>query len=212
MAGLRPSFVTAVAMCESSFVPTVDSFLFCSERQKFNFYTDEKDDGFITYRGVDKVLRRAIGLMQIAPPGAVSMAMEKTNGSLEQALRYLRNPRTNAVLGSEILVNMMNMIRRNENGWNDMLKANINGNSAFDRMQKDSGIDKYEIGLMGCAALMYNMGPNNGNTEKVINAMTSVQYDGTTVTCTDGYANTGYWIDVMNEVVADGRAVLSQDT
>ena len=212
VAGLRPSFVLSVGAHESSHIPTVDSFLFCSERQKFNFYTDEKDDGFITYRGVDKVLRRAIGLMQIAPPGAVSMAMEKTNGSLEQALRYLRNPRTNAVLGSEILVNMMNMIRRNENGWNDMLKANINGNSAFDRMQKDSGIDKYEIGLMGCAALMYNMGPNNGNTEKVINAMTSVQYDGTTVTCTDGYANTGYWIDVMNEVVADGRAVLSQDT
>jgi hypothetical protein len=49
VAGLRPSFVTAVAMCGSSFVPTVDSFLFCSKRQKFNFYDDAPgDSGFVT--------------------------------------------------------------------------------------------------------------------------------------------------------------------
>lgn len=235
--GLRPAWVLGVAHCESGFCPTVDSFLFCSSRQEKNFYNDEPDDGFVTHRGVDKVLRRACGLMQIAMPGAVSMAASKlncevNNENIEAILRYLRNARTNAILGSEILLNMMNIIRRNENGYYDTLKANINSNSAFEEMEKASGIDKYEIGLIGAATLMYNMGPGNGNTERVIEAMKNVQFDknklegelmpgvgtsyaeqvsrGNAVTCTHEYSGTGYWIGIMDYVVRDGYHTLKQ--
>lgn len=222
IAGLRPSFVLSVGAHESSHIPTVDSFLFCSNRQKFNFYTSTpKDSGFVTHRGVDKVIRRAVGLMQIAPPGAIDMAASKlgcevNDENIEAILRYLRNARTNATLGAEILINMMNLIRANstydgcEDGYYNLLKSVVNGNSYFEQMEKDSGIDKYEIAMMGAAALMYNMGPYDGNTAKVINAMSEIVYDGETVTCTDPYGKTGYWVDVMNDVVADGRELLKQ--
>ncbi len=226
VAGLRPAFVMAVANCESSFIPTVDSFLFCSERQKLNFYTGAWDDGFVTTRGVDKVIRRAVGLMQIAPPGAISMAASKlgvevNNKNIEQILRYLRNPRTNATLGAEILVNMMNLIRKS---YYDDLKASVNANiTVFQQIEDATGVDKYELAMIGAATLMYNMGP--AYTDDVIAALRSVEFypdclenlkypgvgvnyaeqasRGYAVRCSDSYSGTGYWIGVMDYVAKD---------
>lgn len=226
VAGLRPAFVMAVANCESSFIPTVDSFLFCSERQKLNFYTGEWDDGFVTTRGVDKVIRRAVGLMQIAPPGAISMAASKlgvevNNQNIEQILRYLRNARTNATLGAEILVNMMNLIRQS---YYDNLKASVNANiTVFQQIEDATGVDKYELAMIGAATLMYNMGP--AYTDKVIAALRSVEFypdclenlkypgvgvnyaeqasRGYAIRCSDSYSGTGYWIGVMDYVAKD---------
>lgn len=238
VAGLRPSFVTAVAICESSLVPTVDSFLFCSKRQKFNFYDDAPgDSGFVTHRGVDKVIRRAVGLMQIAPPGAIDMAASKlgcevNDENIEAILRYLRNARTNATLGAEILQNMMTLLRSD---YYDELKASVNANLAtFQAIEDETGVDKYEIAMIGAATLMYNMGPGGGdpendianNTQKVIAALRSVEFDktklestsvgpaagidqseqisrGYAITCSDSYSATGYWIGVMDYVARD---------
>ena len=127
----------------------------------------------------------------------------------------------------------MNSIMRNQNGWYDQLKAVVNANPVFARIEAVTGVDRYEIAMIGAATLMYNMGPGNGNTEKVISAMATVEFveanlanpnlmpsvgipygeqvsKGYAIRATDSYSGTGYWIGVMDYVARQAYHLKNQ--
>lgn len=215
--GQREAFIHAVARHESSFIPTAESMIFCgaqadSDHNFINYdaYPTETLDytlGIIDYKGIQRTLRRATGLMQLAPATGISRARAKVGDDIDQIVSIMRSPRSNAEIGSEILTDNINSILRNKNGEYDKLKQIVDANPAFEKMYKDCGIDPYQIALMGASALMYNRGPgtesgqSESNTMRVINSMANVTYEGGTVSGSGGICGVGYWVAVMNEVV-----------
>ena len=215
--GQRESFIHAVARHESSFIPTAESQIFCGAQADADHsfatnlaYPTETSDyskGVIEYKGIKRTIRRATGLMQLAPAVGIGRARAKVGDNIDQIVAIMRSPKSNAEIGAEILTDNINSILRNENGEWDTLKSIVDGNSNFAAMYEDCGIDPYQIALMGASALMYNRGPGTeggqteSNTMRVINSMANITYDGTTVSGSGGICGVGYWVAVMNEVV-----------
>ncbi|MBQ8298948.1 MAG: M23 family metallopeptidase [Clostridia bacterium] len=180
------SFVAGVASCESSFIPTNESNQFCGGADAVSWLTqpvfpDETstaDTGNITivYRGVKRTIRRAQGLMQLAPGVGFPRARAKVGDDIDQIVSQVRTPATNAILGAEYLSENIVSLIGNETHFN-RLKELVNSNPAFAAMTADCGISGMELALSGCSAYMYNKGPGNGNTERIIEAMGTIMYD-----------------------------------
>lgn len=221
IAGLEESFVHAVARHESSFVPTAESQKWCYSEALSNYirnpsYPNEVGlsateeggpsfSGVIEYKDVERTLRRAQGLMQFKPSVGFSRARAKIQtDDVEQIVRMLRSPKSNAELGAELLKYLMydkdGGIVGNEARYNT-LKAHVDANPAFAEMEKDApnGVTRYEIALMGCAALMYNQG--GSYVDDVINSLPNIRYEGGKVSGSGGICGVGYWVDVMDEIV-----------
>lgn len=191
--GQNPLFVKGVASCESSFLPTNESHQFCSGTTSISWVDTpayptetlnlEEAKGTIEYRGVQRTLRRAQGLMQLAPGVGLSRARRKVGDDINQIVAMIRSPRGNATLGAEYLAENKQRIMTNADNNYTNLKNNVKGNAAFAAMEKYSGIDAMDIALSACSAYMYNKGPNGGgedtpdNTQKIIEAMKHVTFD-----------------------------------
>ena len=213
--GLEEAFVHSVARHESSFIPTAESMIFFGSQRDVSFITNpsyptetlDYSKGVIKYRDIERTLRRATGLMQLAPATGIGRARAKVGDDIDQIIRIMRSPKSNAEIGAEILSDNINSIMRNEAQYN-RLKSIVDNNSAFKKMAADApnGLSPYQIALMGCSALMFNQGPGfslgtESNTDLVINSMANINYENGKVTGSGGICGVGYWVDVMDEVV-----------
>lgn len=195
--GQHPLFIAAVAQQESGFLPTNESNEFCAGADSISWvdspaFPDETTDldvsaGTIVYRGVKRTIRRAQGLMQLAPGVGLSRARQKVGNNIDQIVSLIRSPRGNATLGAEYLSQNKQDIMANTTNY-ERLKEIVKANPAFEQMAKDSGISGMELALSGCSAYMYNKGPNGGNTENIIEQMANLKYDPSTKTA---YYNEG---------------------
>ena len=210
--GVRPSWIKAVAGHESSWIPTAESHNFCAGRQDISFITNDSypneqpilgnANAVIEYKGVERTLRRAIGLMQLAPPYCLTWAAESGANNIDQMIAALRSPRSNAMIGATQLRNHMNSIIKDSSRYNK-LRANVDANRAtFDALCEGTGLSPYEMALMGCATLCYNRG--YGIVDEVIDAMATIQYNSGSNTITGG-KNLGYYRAVMCEIAEAER-------
>lgn len=222
--GIRESWVHAVANHESNFVPTAESMNFCpgthssqasaeqkaTIRQKLSYlkyksYPNEeknldKADGIIEYKGSERTLIRAFGLMQLAPPYCLNWAVNNGATNIDQIIALLRSPRSNATIGAMLLSQNVTTIISNPTLYNE-LKAHVDSNKdTFEALCEGTGISHYEMALIGCATCMYNRG--DGAKDTVIDDMAIIEYNAGKVT---GGSAKGYWRDVMAEVAAAER-------
>lgn len=186
MCGEYVSFVAGVAQQESGFIPTSESSKFCTDAEKISWvdskvFPDESTDAevaaiTIVYKGIRKAVRRAQGLMQLAPGVGFGRARAKVGNDINRIVALVRSPLSNVALGAELLGEHKHTIVSNEENFNRLMTI-VEENKAFEAMYKECNIKGIDLALSGCAAYMYNKGPNNGNTENIIEQMANLKYD-----------------------------------
>ena len=210
--GIRESWVSSIASHESNFIPTAESMNFCEGRQTISFITDNyypkvdlgSANGVIEYKGVKRTVRRAFGLMQLAPPWCLDNAVKNGANNVDQMIAMLRSPGTNAVIGSKMLRDNMTQIMSNATLYNT-LKANVDANKAtFEALCEGTGISHYEMALIGCSTCMYNRGVA---ASEIVALMDDIKYENGALVLDPNIIGSckGYWRQVMVEVAAAER-------
>lgn len=167
------NYWTLMAICdnESGFIPSNESQLLFNQAHtitlNFGNLTDEDKQAYLfNYKGENRILRRAQGLFQIAPPN-----IKQYYPTDETALIAVRTPYANAFIGAK----MVDDARKN------LVKdymSEIKAMAAMDNWKnlgKEAGKDPVDIILEGLSAFSLNVG--YGNVSEAFEPMKSMTYE-----------------------------------
>ncbi len=167
------NYWTLMAIChnESGFLPSNESQLLFNQNHtitlNFENLTDEDKKAYLfNYKGEDRILRRAQGLFQIAPPN-----IKQYYPTDETALIAVRTPYANAFIGAK----MVDDARKN------LVKDYMSEITAMAEMAnwkelgKEAGKDPVDIILEGLSAFSLNVG--YGNVSQAFTHMQGMTYN-----------------------------------
>ncbi len=159
--GLDANFIAAVSFCEGDFIPSRESNNLGGTLYETNFTGTpheidlDPDNNIITYKGAQRAVRRAQGMMQVMHYEAYDYCANMGVTDTDMIVQIWRSAYGNAMIASNIL-------RRNiitvETEYRDWANSVLSSNPEWKRLESETGIQARSLLEYACSALMYNKG------------------------------------------------------